>query len=130
MDFYQILGEIMEEKGLGIPDVARACDLRDSTVRSIFDRRQKKIALNVAFKLSNGLNVSLQRLNGMPEVSDIDVAFTANDEAESKRARVLFDSFRSLNIEGQEKILDFADDLVSSGKYKKRGSYKMGEKNA
>ena len=57
----------MDEKGLSIADVARMCDLTDSTVRSVVDRQQKKVALNVAFKLSNGLGVSLERLNGEPE---------------------------------------------------------------
>lgn len=130
MDFYQILGEIMDEKGIGIADVAHACNLRDSTVRSIFDRHQKKIALNVAFKLSRGLNVSLQRLNGMPEPDDVSVAFVAKDEAESLRAMSLLDSFKSLNIEGQEKLLDLADDLVSSGKYKKHSENHIREKEA
>lgn len=69
MDFYTVLTEIMNEKGMTIPDVARACDLTDSTVRSIIDRKQKKIALNVAFKLHKGLGVSLERLNGMTEDS-------------------------------------------------------------
>ena len=67
MEFHEILSLIMQEKGLSIPDVARLCGLTDSTVRSIIDRHQKKIALSVAFKLSEGLGVSLQRLNGMPE---------------------------------------------------------------
>lgn len=64
MDFYEILQEIMDEKGIGIAEVARKCELTDSTVRSIIDRRQKKVALNVAFKLADGLGVSLERLNG------------------------------------------------------------------
>jgi len=67
MDFYIILNEIMTEKGIGIADVARASGLTDSTVRSIIDRKQKKVALNIAFKLSEGLGVSLERLNGLPE---------------------------------------------------------------
>lgn len=65
MEFHEILSLIMQEKGLSIPDVARLCGLTDSTVRSIIDRHQKKIALSVAFKLSEGLGVSLQRLNGI-----------------------------------------------------------------
>lgn len=69
MDFYAVLTEIMDEKKMTIPDVARACNLTDSTVRSIIDRKQKKIALNVAFKLHQGLGVSLERLNGMNENS-------------------------------------------------------------
>lgn len=70
MEFHEILAVIMAENNLSVPDVAKKCGLSDSTVRSIFDRKQKKIALNVAFKLANGLGVSLQRLNGMPEEPD------------------------------------------------------------
>lgn len=64
MDFYKILEDIMNEKNMGIPDVARACGLSDSTVRSIIDRKAKNVTLEVAFKMQRGLNVSLERLNG------------------------------------------------------------------
>lgn len=64
MDFYKILQDIMFEKNMGIPDVARACGLSDSTVRSIIDRKAKNVTLEVAFKMQRGLNVSLERLNG------------------------------------------------------------------
>ncbi len=67
MEFWEILYEIMYEKDLTVAQVAKACDLRDSTVRSILDRKQKKVALNVAFKLSRGLGVSLFRLDGQEE---------------------------------------------------------------
>lgn len=67
MEFYKILREIMEERQLTVAQVARQCGLSDSTVRSIFDRKQKKIALEVAFKLSEGLHISLERLNGMED---------------------------------------------------------------
>ena len=69
MEFYLILKGIMDEKGLNIPTVARMCGLSDGTVRSIIVRQQKNVALEVAFKLSDGLGVSLERLNGMPEPS-------------------------------------------------------------
>ncbi len=64
MDFYEILLSIMHEKSLNIPDVARATGLSDSTIRSIISRKTKNITLEVAFKMSKGLNVSLERLNG------------------------------------------------------------------
>jgi len=67
MDFYLILKDVMDEKNLSIPDVARMCGLADGTIRSVFVRKQKKVALEVAFKLSKGLDVSLERLNGMEE---------------------------------------------------------------
>ena len=64
MNFYEILLSIMEEKDLKIPDVARLSGLTDSTVRSIINRKNKTVALEVAFKLSKGLNVPIERLNG------------------------------------------------------------------
>lgn len=67
MSFYEVLSEIMEEQNMSIPDVARACDLPDSTIRSIITRESQTVKLDVAFKISEGLNVSLERLNGDPE---------------------------------------------------------------
>lgn len=109
MEFYLILQEIMNERKMNVADVAHACDLTDSTVRSIISRRQKKVALEVAFKLSDGLGVSLERLNGMPEQKRNSVS-SIEDET-------LLTLFHQLNREGQEKLLDTADDLVQSGKY-------------
>ena len=39
-------------------------------------------------------------------------------------------NYRSLNPDGQERLLDYADDLVQSGKYKKSGFTHMVEENA
>lgn len=64
MDFYRILLDIMDEQELSIPDVARACGLSDGTIRSIIVRKSKNVSLEVAFKLSNGLHIPLERLNG------------------------------------------------------------------
>lgn len=65
-EIYKILESIMEKQKMSVADVARACNLPDSTVRGIISRKQKSIALEVAFKLSRGLNVSLATLNGEP----------------------------------------------------------------
>lgn len=64
MEFYKILMDIMNDKNLSIPDVARLTRLSDSTIRSIIARKTKNVSLEVAFKMSKGLNVSLERLNG------------------------------------------------------------------
>ena len=109
MEFHEILSEIMEEKGLNVATVARICGLVDGTVRSIIARKQKNVALAVAFKLSDGLGVSLERLNGMPEPKKKDVP-SGQDET-------LLKLFHQLNEEGKERLLETADDLVQSGKY-------------
>lgn len=64
MEFYKILEDIMSEKNMSIPDVSRATGISDSTLRSIINRKTKSASLEVAFKISKGLNVSLERLNG------------------------------------------------------------------
>lgn len=115
MDFYEILQGIMNEQGLNIPEVARRCNLHDGTVRSIIVRKQKNVALEVAFKLSHGLHVSLERLNGLPEKDTLPLSMEA----------MLLGLFRKLNDEGQEKLLDLADDLVASGKYIKSGTARL-----
>lgn len=70
MDFYLILQDVMREKELTIPEVARLSGLSDSTVRSIISRKSKTAALEVAAKISRGLDVSLERLNGENEVTE------------------------------------------------------------
>ncbi len=67
MEFYKILTSIMEEKNLSIPQVAKMTGLSDSTVRSIITRKQNSVALEVAAKISKGLNVTYERLNGETE---------------------------------------------------------------
>lgn len=112
MDFYLILQEIMEEKNINIPTVARKSGLSDGTVRSIIKRKQKNVALEVAFKLSNGLNVSLERLNGLPEKELVSTTTESNP-----KIQLLVKKAESLNNQGILKLIEYADDLTSSGKY-------------
>lgn len=52
------------------------------------------------------------------------VHFPAADASEEK----LLILYRKLNQEGRDKLLDYADDLAESGKYKKAGSFRVGTK--
>lgn len=79
MCFYEILQSIMDEKKISVADVARLSGLTDSTVRSILTRKNKTVSLEVAFKLSKGLDVSLQRLNGELEVDSSLVETLVNE---------------------------------------------------
>lgn len=68
----------------------------------------------MAFKLSNGLNVSLERLNGLPEKTA-----TTTTAAFNSKIQLLFEKADKLNNQGILKLIEYADDLVSSGKYPK-----------
>lgn len=70
MDVYETLLDVMGYEGLSIAQVAKKCGLPDSTVRGITTRKQKTVTLDVAYKLSEGLGISLERLNGMEESSE------------------------------------------------------------
>ena len=39
------------------------------------------------------------------------------DTPQARRERHLLDTFRQVNDEGQEKVIDYADDLLATGKY-------------
>ncbi len=64
----------MKQKNLSIPEVARLSGLPDSTIRSIISRKNKTVALEVAFKLAKGLNVSLRELNGEENIIPVDIS--------------------------------------------------------
>ena len=78
----------MQQKSISIPDVARICNLPDSTIRSIISRKSKTVALEVAFKISKGLNVSLEELNGEILKQD-DNSISTNEQEVIKKYRAL-----------------------------------------
>lgn len=95
MEFYKILSDIMKEKNLSIPQVAKLTGLSDSTVRSIISRKQNSVALEVASKISKGLNVTYERLNGESEGKTLSF-----DEINHIK------KYRELDLHGK-KIVDF-----------------------
>lgn len=118
MDFYEILLDIMAEKQLSIPAVATACGLTDSTVRSIITRQQKRVSLDIAFKLKDGLGVSLQRLNGEIEKSPTPTEADTGD----KRLDGIIKNYHQLNEEGKDALADQSEIMIHMPKYKKCNS--------
>jgi|GEM_PF-3512671 len=111
MHFYEILKEIMEEKSLSIPDVARSTGLSDSTVRSIILRKTKTVSLEVAFKMAKGLNVSLERLNGIEPVESKVNKYLNREEVK------LLEQYSKLDSVDKNKVTVYIGDLSSSVKY-------------
>lgn len=114
MEIYKIISDIMRNQNLSVADIAKKSNLPDSTVRGIITRKQKNIALEVAFKLSQGLGVSLEYLNGMPEKEQ-----TINNTYINQDKHPLLDIYDNLNNEGQNKLMDYAQDLSQLPQYKK-----------
>lgn len=91
MELYKIIQEYMDSHNLKIATVAQMCGLPDSTVRGIITRKQKTVALEVAFKLSDGLGLSLEYLNGTPKKNTNNNIgnLTFEEQAHIKKYRVL-----------------------------------------
>lgn len=100
MAIYEILQEIMDSQNLSVADTARICGLPDSTVRGIIRRKQDTVALEVAFKLSDGLNVSLERLNGLPEKAETPKNKKASSDI-SEEAQKIAKSYEKLTDHGK-----------------------------
>lgn len=99
----------MDCKNLSIPDVARMSGLPDSTIRSIISRKNKTVALEVAFKLAKGLNVSLEELNGETfeeNATTEKLIFNNLDDATTKNLEEASRLFNDLSPELQEYALE------------------------
>ena len=56
-----------------------------------------------------------------------DISSLSSSTTLSASEQRILDDFRQLNGEGQDKLMDYADDLVSLGRYKKHDQYGMAE---
>ncbi|WP_250277407.1 helix-turn-helix domain-containing protein [[Clostridium] colinum] len=68
MYFFEILENIMSDRNLKISDISKMTDIPDSTLRSIINRKNKTVALDVAFKISKGLNIPIEELNNKEDL--------------------------------------------------------------
>ncbi len=116
MYFYEILQQILDEKHLTIPQAARACGLPDGTIRSILSRKSKSVTIEVAFKLSHGLGVSLERLNGSEEAPP-----PVLSEDASKKLEQLAELAGRLTEEEWKRVMDYAELLLAAGQNRKGG---------
>ena len=67
MSFYVILQNVLEEKGMTVTEAARVCKIPYSTLKSIIRRKSETTTLEIALKISEGLEVPLQQLIGEGE---------------------------------------------------------------
>lgn len=79
------------------------------------------LSLDCACRISDQLGEPLDTLLGIEGQAPAPESGLSGEELR------LISLYRKLNLEGQEKLLDYADDLVSSGKYIKSNPGKLGK---
>lgn len=114
-----------EEVGLTQDELARNLGYKSRSSINKIELGKQNIKQSALVKIALALNVTPGYILGdkpkdntsqEPTKYDTDRPYIPLSESES----ALLDLYRSMNEEGREKLLDYADDLVRSGKYDKR----------
>ena len=107
---------------------------------------QEALAIRMGYKSKSSINKIEMGVNDIPQSKviafakalDTTTAYLMGDDDSKERRSVpidasernLLDLYRKLNPEGQEILADYADTLVSSGKYIKTDASGLGQKKA
>ena len=133
MQFLDKLEWLMKRDGLNKHTLAAKSKVPYTTLVGLYERGVNNARISTLNRLCECFNVSLDYL--VIDEYDKPDDFVPNGNhipniADSEKERALIASFRSLNQEGQEKMLEYADDLLKSGKYIKTGKNQLDEETA
>lgn len=96
--------------------------------RVTFTISQERLSEVEAYRFDNKFKNQTQAILSLIEkgLSKIDRENSPSTDESVPGEEQLVNLYRELNEEGQEKLVDYADDLVASGKYIKTASNKLG----
>lgn len=106
------LRKLFESSGLTQSDICKQTDINKGALSSYLSGRYfpKQKSLE---KLANIFGVSIEYLMGLSDDTDSPSSNSSLTAGEQQ----IVSSFRQLNEEGRERLLNYADDLVASGRY-------------
>ena len=123
MDTVERIFEIVDRKYSEQQDFADDLGVARSVI-SAWRRGKSKSYMNRLHQIATILDTTPEYLlSGVETMPNSEIASLGI----SSRATALVAALDRLNDEGQEKLLDYADDLVASGKYKKSGADQLGK---
>lgn len=118
------LRSLRTQDKLSQADVAKAVGVARSTI-SMWEAGEREPDFESLEALSDFFNVPIGTFFPSVECKETDI-FSSLPKPEQQ----LLLSYRNLNEEGQTKLIDYADDLVSSGKYIKSNPSELVKKQA
>ena len=112
------------QRGMTLDEIAKAVGVTKSTIQRYEKGTIPRIKLPVIESIARVLNVDPNWLIGNTDVpGSAKVSCPASGEwILTYNEQKLIRNYRDLNQEGKEKLLDYSEDLVSGGRYKKEGS--------
>lgn len=108
---------LREARGLTLEQVGDFIGVNKATIQR-YEIGNIDIKRNVAIKLAECLGTSPSYIMGWTD-DPLAAVTSATPAALSPQLQALADALDQLNEEGQEKLLDYAADLVAGGRYKK-----------
>lgn len=108
---------LREARGLTLEQVGDFVGVNKATIQR-YEIGNIDIKRNVAIKLAECLGTSPSYIMGWVD-DPLACVTSAAPTALSPQLQALADAFDQLNEDGQEKLLDYAADLVAGGRYKK-----------
>ena len=107
----QLKAEILKQYG-SVRALTNAIGISYSTLDSALKRGISNAGVSTMIRVFQALNLDIENI----QRGDLYYA-EEKENAPSGKDAALLDMYHQLNEEGQEKLLDYADDLVKSDKY-------------
>ena len=115
------------ELGYSFQDLADLTGMSKSTLQRYEAGAIKNIPLDKLKILASALRVAPEWIMGWNETESAGSGGSSSTVPLAPQEEEIIDIFRSLNDEGQHRLIEYGDDLVSSGKYIKSGSDRLVE---
>ena len=123
------LREMKNASELTTKEISFLSKIPAPTLEKIFAGATKDPKLETMRQLVHFFGYTLDDLEDKPLKKSLNTAEAMPRELASKLERLYF-LLQQLNGQGQEKLLDYANDLVASGRYIKSGQSNLGQKEA
>ena len=123
------LREMKNASELTTKEISFLSKIPEPTLEKIFAGVTKDPKLETMRQLVHFFGYTLDDLEDKPLKKSLNTAEAMPRVLASKLERLYF-LLQQLNGQGQEKLLDYANDLVASGRYIKSGQSNLGQKEA
>ncbi|MBS5782083.1 MAG: helix-turn-helix transcriptional regulator [Clostridium sp.] len=106
-----------KDSGMTTEEISKLSGIPKGTLNKLFAGQTKDPQLNTMRAVVHSLGFTLDDL--APENENSPAPANAETGELNEQEQTLIHNYRALNDEGQEKLFDYSEDLVSSGRYTK-----------